>query len=80
MRPRIKVRKMEVSSRQIHKTVLEMDKKNHLGTLEIRFRRAEEEIKEQMRNLRKRPILISSGKVYIYSDMKDEFLGRNILC
>jgi len=80
-RKRIKVKKMEVSSSQIHKTVLEMDKENHLGALEIRRRRVEEEIKEEMRNLRKRPIEISStGKIYIYSDVKDVFLGQPVLC
>lgn len=80
MRPRIKKRKMEVSSSQIKKTVLEMDKKNHLGALEIRRRKAEEEIREEMRNLNKRKIEFSGGKIYIYSDVNDVFMGQPVLC
>ena len=79
-RPRIKVKKMEVSSSQIHKTVLEMDKKNHLGALEIRRRKAEEEIREEMSNLNKRKIEFSGGKIYIYSDINDVFMGQSVLC
>lgn len=79
-RPRIKRRKMEVSSSQIKKTVLEMDRENHLGALEIRRRRVEEEIKEEMRNLNKRKIEFSGGKTYIYSDVNDVFMGQPVLC